>query len=319
MAETKPGNDAQFEIIEEKITNSLGETVIKRYARGKFLGKGGFAKCYECTNLDTKKVTAAKIIPKSTLQKSRQRAKLLSEIKIHRSLQHPNIVQFEHVFEDSMNVYILLELCNNQSLNDLIKRRKRLAESETRCVAWQVLQALKYLHSQNIIYQGVKLSNILLDDTMTCKLTDFGSAIQLNTNEELGFEIDNTAVIIPPEVLEGRGYSFPVDLWSFGLLLTLLSTGTHPFEAPDIKTMYQSIREKSLVFYLESGLSPELTDLAKKLLNVKPQERPTMEQVGTHPFFQIGVGISTHLPLSYAGEPAQEDQETYQDHNPSNK
>lgn len=101
-------------IIEEKITNALGEPVIKRYARGKFLGKGGFAKCYECTNLETKKVTAAKIIPKSNLQKSRQRAKLLSEIKIHRSLHHPNVVHFEHVFEDSENVYILLELCSNQ-------------------------------------------------------------------------------------------------------------------------------------------------------------------------------------------------------------
>lgn len=101
-------------IIEEKVVNALGEPVIKRYARGKFLGKGGFAKCYECTNLDTKKVTAAKIIPKSTLQKSRQRAKLLSEIKIHRSLRHVGIVSFEHVFEDSENVYILLELCNNQ-------------------------------------------------------------------------------------------------------------------------------------------------------------------------------------------------------------
>ena len=64
-------NEQQFEIIEEKVNNMLGEPIIKRYARGKFLGKGGFAKCYECTNLETKKVTAAKIIPKSTLQKSR--------------------------------------------------------------------------------------------------------------------------------------------------------------------------------------------------------------------------------------------------------
>ena len=101
-------------IIEEKILNALGEPVIKRYARGKFLGKGGFAKCYECTNLENKKVTAVKIISKSRLQKSRERAKLLSEIKIHRSLHHPNIVDFKHVFEDSENVYILLELCSNQ-------------------------------------------------------------------------------------------------------------------------------------------------------------------------------------------------------------
>lgn len=63
-------------IVEEKITNALGEVIIKKYARGKFLGKGGFAKCYEFTQLESKKLSAAKIIPKASLQKSRQRAKL---------------------------------------------------------------------------------------------------------------------------------------------------------------------------------------------------------------------------------------------------
>lgn len=111
-------NTDQLIIVEEKVTNSLGEQAIKKYTRGKFLGKGGFAKCYEFTCLENKKITAAKIVPKASLQKSRQRAKLLSEIKIHRSLHHTNIVHFEHVFEDGENVYILLELCTNQSLNE---------------------------------------------------------------------------------------------------------------------------------------------------------------------------------------------------------
>ena len=100
-------------IIEEKIANIMGDPIIKKYAKGKFLGKGGFAKCYEVTNLEKYYIYAAKIIPKATLRKSRHRQKLLSEIKIHRSLNHPNIVRFEHVFEDHQNVYILLEICTN--------------------------------------------------------------------------------------------------------------------------------------------------------------------------------------------------------------
>merc|ERR1719240_2131265 len=145
----KEGNNGneQLIIIEEKVTNALGEPVIKKYTRGKFLGKGGFAKCYEFTNLETKKITAAKIVPKATLQKSRQRAKLLSEIKIHRSIHHTNVVHFEHVFEDGENVYILLELCPNQSLNELIKRRRRLMEVEAQCYVVQIINGLKYLHS----------------------------------------------------------------------------------------------------------------------------------------------------------------------------
>jgi polo-like kinase 1 len=82
------------------------------------------------TNLENKKLQAAKIIMKSSLTKSRAKAKLMSEIKIHRSLHHNNIVGFEHFFEDAENVYILLELCTNQSLNELLRRRKRLHELE---------------------------------------------------------------------------------------------------------------------------------------------------------------------------------------------
>ncbi len=77
----------------------------------------------------------------------------MSEIKLHKVLHHPNIVKFEHVFEDQDNVYILLELCANQSLNDLAKRRKRLTEFEVQCYLIQMIDALKYLHSNRIIHR----------------------------------------------------------------------------------------------------------------------------------------------------------------------
>jgi polo-like kinase 1 len=89
-----PKEDAQT-IVEERIVKFNGDHVIKKYLKGKFL------------------VQAAKIIMKSSLTKSRAKAKLMSEIKIHRSLHHNNIVGFEHFFEDAENVYILLELCTN--------------------------------------------------------------------------------------------------------------------------------------------------------------------------------------------------------------
>ena len=77
------------------------------------MGKGGFAKCYEFVRCDNKEITAAKIILKSSLQRSRAKQKLMSEIKIHRSVKHVNVAQFMHFFEDSESVYILLELCHN--------------------------------------------------------------------------------------------------------------------------------------------------------------------------------------------------------------
>jgi polo-like kinase 1 len=123
-------SDAQI-IVEEKIVKVTGEVQIRKYNKGRLLGKGGFAKCFEFTCFDTKKISAAKLVTKASLVKSRAKQKLISEIKIHKSLHHPNIVSFEHYFEDSENVYILLEMCHNQSMNELIKRRKRLLRTCT--------------------------------------------------------------------------------------------------------------------------------------------------------------------------------------------
>lgn len=77
----------------------------------------------------------------------------MSEIRIHRSLRHVNIVSFEHFFEDNENVYILLEMCQNQTLNELLRRRKRLTELETQCYTAQIISALKYLHSHKVIHR----------------------------------------------------------------------------------------------------------------------------------------------------------------------
>lgn len=98
------------------------------YIKGKLLGTGGFAKCYEAISVSDGLLYAAKVIPKKSINEKRQRYKLLIEIKIHRSLKHRHIVEFLDAFEDKENIYILLEYCRNYTLKDLSKRRKRLTE-----------------------------------------------------------------------------------------------------------------------------------------------------------------------------------------------
>ena len=81
-------------MVEEKFKQSNGEIGIRRYLKGKFLGKGGFAKCFEFINAETTFVHAAKVIQKSSLTKSRAKQKLMSEIKIHRSIKHTHVCHF---------------------------------------------------------------------------------------------------------------------------------------------------------------------------------------------------------------------------------
>jgi serine/threonine protein kinase len=97
-------------LVVETIVDESGNKTTRRYKRGSFLGKGGFAKCYELTDLETNKLYAAKIITKASLVKPRAKQKLKSEIKIHRSMSHSGIVKFYHHFEDKENIYILLEI-----------------------------------------------------------------------------------------------------------------------------------------------------------------------------------------------------------------
>ncbi|XP_061840443.1 serine/threonine-protein kinase PLK1-like, partial [Nerophis lumbriciformis] len=79
-----------------------------------FLGKGGFAKCYEITDVETKQVFAGKIVPKSLILKQHQREKMTSEIAIHKSLHHANIVGFHDFFENDDFVFVVLEICRRR-------------------------------------------------------------------------------------------------------------------------------------------------------------------------------------------------------------
>ncbi|CAD8174723.1 unnamed protein product [Paramecium pentaurelia] len=272
-------------IIEEKISKSNGDVIIKRYQRGKTLGKGGFARCYEITEIDTKKILAAKIIQKNTLTRNRARQKLISEIKIHKSLHQTNIVQFIHVFEDHDNVYIILELCTNQTLNELIKRRRRITQLEVQCYILQLVNALKYLHQNKIIHRDLKLGNLFLNDKMELKLGDFGLATKLDFDGEKKKTICGTPNYIAPEILDGKiGHSYEVDIWSLGVIIYTLLIGKPPFETQDVKTTYKKIKACQYTFPDHVVISDNAKNLITKMLVLDPSKRPTLDQILQHPF-----------------------------------
>lgn len=93
--------------------------------------------------------------------KEKQKLKLKSEIRIHRSLNHPNIIRFRHAFEDKRFVYILMDLSEHHSLSEFLKRRKRFCELEVKYFLNQILVGVTYLHSQNIIHRDLKLGKSL--------------------------------------------------------------------------------------------------------------------------------------------------------------
>ncbi|EGR30222.1 protein kinase domain protein [Ichthyophthirius multifiliis] len=303
-------------IVEEKITRKNGEIIMKQYIKGKLLGRGGFAKCYEITSIEGKLTFAAKIIPKNTLKKSRQRHKLIQEIKIHKSLQHQNIVQFEHVFEDHENVYILLELCPYQTLNELIKRRKRITEYEAQIYIMQMVNSLIHLHNKKIVHRDLKLGNLFLGKNMTLKLGDFGLATKIEYEGEKKTTICGTPNYIAPEILEGKeGHSYEVDVWSLGVIIYTLLIGKPPFETKDVKQTYKRIRLNKYSFPENCTISEQARSLIVSMLILDPSKRPTMEQILEHPFMSCVDKNPQTLPVSSLSVPYKEHQNQNQNQN----
>jgi polo-like kinase 1 len=286
-------------IVEEKIVKVTGDIQIRKYIKGRLLGKGGFAKCYEFTCMDTKKISAAKVVAKSSLLKSRAKQKLISEIKIHKALHNTNIVGFEHYFEDSENVYILLEMCTNQSMNELLKRRKTLTELETQCYSAQIIRALKYLHSHRIIHRDLKLGNLFLTDKMELKVGDFGLATKLEFEGERKRTVCGTPNYIAPEILDGKtGHSYEVDIWSLGVIIYTLVIGKPPFETQDVKTTYKRIKMNSYSFPERAVISDACKALITEILCTDPLKRPSLDGILNSDYFNLGVSVPKFLPTS---------------------
>ena len=291
--------DPNLAVVLENIIKVTGDVQKRKYYKGRLLGKGGFAKCYEFICAENKKVFAAKVVAKSSLVKSRAKQKLISEIKIHKSLHHPQIVAFEHYFEDTENVYILLEMCQNQTLNELLKRRKRLTEIEVQCYIVQLIKALKYLHSHRVIHRDLKLGNLFLTEKMELKVGDFGLATKLDFEGERKRTVCGTPNYIAPEILDGKtGHSYEVDIWSLGVIIYTLIIGRPPFETSEVKTTYKRIKMNAYSFPDGAIISDAAKSLIIDILVTDPAKRPSLDQILSHDFFNQGTSIPKLLPSS---------------------
>ena len=149
-------------VITEEVKDDRGATSTRTYVRGRPLGKGGFAVVYAVQDAASGVSYAAKVVAKSTLEKPRARAKILTEIRIHRAVRDGRVVRFARCFEDAANVYILMELCSDKTLADVVKRRGPLSLPEAAAYLREIVPAVASLHRAKIIHRDLKLGNVFL-------------------------------------------------------------------------------------------------------------------------------------------------------------
>uniref|UniRef100_F7A1E8 Polo like kinase 3 n=1 Tax=Monodelphis domestica TaxID=13616 RepID=F7A1E8_MONDO len=262
----------------------------RTYYRGRLLGKGGFARCYEATDTGSGHIYAVKVIPQSRVAKPHQREKgrsggrktRLREIALHRSLHHRHIVHFSHHFEDEGNIYIFLEHCSR-------KARHTLLEPRVRYYLRQVIAALCYLHQRGVLHRDLKLGEPKPQGLWLPLSFSSHPFCALRT-------ICGTPNYLAPEVLLRQGHGPESDVWSLGCVMYTLLCGNPPFETADLKETYRCI--KQVRYTLPPYLSSAARHLLATILRPVPQDRPSLEEILQHEFFTKGYTPAQLPPCS---------------------
>ncbi|KAI1295511.1 MAP/microtubule affinity-regulating kinase 3 [Halotydeus destructor] len=252
------------------------EPHIGRYRLLKTIGKGNFAKVKLAKHLPTGKEVAIKIIDKTQLNPSSLQ-KLFREVRIMKMLDHPNIVKLYQVIETEKTLYLVMEYASGGEVFDYLVAHGRMKEKEARAKFRQIVSAVQYCHQKKIIHRDLKAENLLLDAEMNIKIADFGFSNEFVPGQKLD-TFCGSPPYAAPELFQGKKYDGPeVDVWSLGVILYTLVSGSLPFDGANLKELRERVlRGKYRIpFYM----STDCENLLKKFLVLNPAKRASLETI----------------------------------------
>nr|XP_046147039.1 MAP/microtubule affinity-regulating kinase 3-like isoform X2 [Oncorhynchus gorbuscha] len=249
---------------------------IGNYRLLKTIGKGNFAKVKLARHILTGREVAIKIIDKTQLNPTSLQ-KLFREVRIMKILNHPNIVKLFEVIETEKTLYLVMEYASGGEVFDYLVAHGRMKEKEARAKFRQIVSAVQYCHQKHIVHRDLKAENLLLDADMNIKIADFGFSNEF----VMGSKLDTFCGSPPyaaPELFQGKKYDGPeVDVWSLGVILYTLVSGSLPFDGQNLKELRERVlRGKYRIpFYM----STDCENLLKRFLVLNPSKRGTLEQI----------------------------------------
>ncbi|XP_075943059.1 serine/threonine-protein kinase MARK2 isoform X5 [Anarhichas minor] len=266
-------------------TTSDDQPHIGNYRLLKTIGKGNFAKVKLARHVLTGKEVAVKIIDKTQLNSSSLQ-KLFREVRIMKMLNHPNIVKLFEVIETEKTLYLVMEYASGGEVFDYLVAHGRMKEKEARAKFRQIVSAVQYCHQKCIVHRDLKAENLLLDADMNIKIADFGFSNEFT----MGNKLDTFCGSPPyaaPELFQGKKYDGPeVDVWSLGVILYTLVSGSLPFDGQNLKELRERVlRGKYRIpFYM----STDCENLLKKFLILNPSKRGSLEQIMRDRWMNVG-------------------------------
>ncbi|OHS97300.1 CAMK family protein kinase [Tritrichomonas foetus] len=259
-------------------------TEIGSFILEKEIGSGAFASVWRGHHKISNSVVAIKTITKASLETEVAKTRLVREIALLKSMDHPFISEFFSCIEDSDYYFVVMEYVENGNLLDYVNNNGRLSEDQARRYFGQLVSCLDYLHFvKKVAHRDLKCENILLDTHNNIKLIDFGLSNAFTDFQPQLKTACGSPAYAAPEMIKGNPYTHSADVWSAGILLYAVVAGNLPFDDENIQRLLQKIVYTE-VFY-PSYLSPQLVDLLKKMICKDPEARITIDKIKEHPWF----------------------------------
>jgi tRNA A-37 threonylcarbamoyl transferase component Bud32 len=281
-------NQHEFTIIDQKsyetvqITEQSEDICLEMFERVAEIGSGSFGTVYKVIKKDTKWAFAMKCLSKMFLNKKKMLNYAISEVQIMKELNHPFVLCLYYSFQTSSSLYLVLEYCEKGDLESLLEKGK-LSEHEAKFYIAEIVLGLEYLHKLGIIYRDLKPANILLDSEGHVRIADFGLAKTFDEKVESVSTVVGSPAYISPEIICHENLTKAADIYSLGIVMHELLTGTIPFPDLQMDKLFSSIGSGKFNFSDEIG--KEAKDLIKKLVQRKPEKRPRIEEIKNHEFF----------------------------------
>lgn len=287
---------------EARITDVL--TFVKK------IGSGSFGEVHLVTEAGNALTRVCKVIKKE--QAAVPMDQIEAEIEVLKNLDHPNIIKVFDIYEDSTAVYITMELCEGGELMSRIsqaqERNKTLSERYVMILMKQIMQALTYFHTRNVLHKDLKPENVLFQDespTSPLKVIDFGLAEIFHRRGEYSHNAAGTVLYMAPEVFQRRLH-LKCDVWSAGCIMYLMLTGHLPFTGDSALVIKHKVLHEEPDYQRQCRhISPHGIDLLKWMLQKSPHDRCTAAESLQHSWFtgggsglgsSFGGGTATILP-----------------------
>ncbi|MCO8122377.1 protein kinase [Stieleria sp. TO1_6] len=246
------------------------------YRIGQTIGRGGMGTVFKATHEKTGQQVAVKLIATQMSDEMRFRRRFHAEIETLKMLKHPNIVRLIGYGEEQGMLFYSMEYVAGDTLQEIIRREKKLSWEAVLDISIQVCAALKHAHDFGVIHRDLKPANLIIQDDGTVKLVDFGISKIFGHDQTAVGSIMGTADFMSPEQASESGITPRTDLFSLGCVMYAMLCGRPPFRGKNVTEVIAAVKHKEFIplDMIDPHLPDDVVQIVAELLEKLPENRP---------------------------------------------